>query len=409
MSGYVKRTTCRSCGGDHLTPILDLGAMPPANAYVEPADIDKPEAIFPLTLSLCEDCFLLQTPDVVDPEILFKNYHYSTAASGPMVAHFQAYAENAIRPFILGGADLVVDIGGNDGVLLGFAKSFARVLNVDPADNLSEMSESKGAPFYPAFFSFDVAKKVVAEYGHARVATANNVFAHIDGINDVFKGVAHLIGDEGVFICEVHWAKNLLDEACFDQIYHEHLCFYSLHALKAVIERAGMRVFDVEIVPTQGQSLRVFAAKGRPEKEAVRRTLETEKAAGLLDIERYRTFAAVVERNRAEALALIASLKAEGKRIIGYGAPAKGNTLLNYYGLDARSIEYLTDSTPAKQGLFSPGAKIPIYPPEETQKRPPDYVLLLAWNYKDAILRNESALREKGVKFFVTTPKVSIF
>ncbi len=408
MRDYVRRDSCRSCGSKKLRPILDLGAMPPANAYVKPGDLNETEASFPLSLSLCEDCFLLQVPDVVAPDILFKDYHYFTGANEPMVKHFRDYAENAIKPFIRSSSDLVVDIGGNDGVLLGFAKSFAKVLNIDPADNLSSASECRGVSFYNAFFSRAVAEEVLKTFGHARVVTANNVFAHVDDVNDVFMGASTLIGDEGVFICEVHWVKNLLDLACFDQVYHEHLCFYSLHALMPVIARAGMTIFDVDIVPTQGESLRVFAARDRKPKESVERVLSAERAAGLVDIDRYLRFARTVAQNKEDTLSLIAKLKAQGKRIIGYGAPAKGNTLLNYYGLDSNSIEYLTDTTPAKQGLYSPGARIPIVAPQEIQFRQPDFILLLAWNYRDAILAKEQTLRDKGINFFVTTPRLEI-
>jgi hypothetical protein len=293
-------------------------------------------------------------------------------------------------------------------LLLEYVKPHARILNIDPADNLEGMSRAKDIPFYPAFFSSKTADDIVAAYGAASVVTANNVFAHIDPIRDVFEGASRLIGDDGVFICEVHWVKHLLDEACFDQIYHEHLCFYSLHALRALIQTSGMTVFDVEIVPTQGQSLRVFAAKNKKAGESVGRILEIERAAGILNVEKYLSFARSVEQNKREAVELIDNLKSRGKRIVGYGAPAKGNTLLNYYGLDNHSIDYLIDSTPAKQGLYSPGALIPIFPPSELNRRPPDFILLLAWNYKEAILRKEASLLERGVKFFVTTPKVFI-
>ena len=408
MSGYFRRTTCRACEGNKLTEILDLGVMPPANAYVYPENIKKQESKYPLTIHFCLDCYLLQVLDVVSPELLFKNYHYTTGSSEPMRHHFHDYAEKAVRQYISGPSDLVIDIGGNDGLLLEYVKPHARILNIDPADNLEGMSRDKDIPFYPAFFSSKTADDIVAAYGAASVVTANNVFAHIDPIRDVFEGAGRLIGDDGVFICEVHWVKHLLDEACFDQIYHEHLCFYSLHALQALIRTSGMTVFDVEIVPTQGQSLRVFAAKNKKAGESIGQILEIERAAGLLNVEKYLSFARSVEQNKREAIELIDNLKSRGKRIVGYGAPAKGNTLLNYYGLDTHSIDYLIDSTPAKQGLYSPGALIPIFPPSELSRRPPDFILLLAWNYKEAILRKEASLLERGVKFFVTAPKVSI-
>ena len=253
MFAHTHRTTCRVCGSADLTKVLDLGATPPANAYLRKEDLDKPEPSYPLVLYFCRTCTLAQLLDVVDPAILFKDYHYLTGASTPAIEHFKDYAKNAIVPYVESKNDLVVDIGGNDGILLSFVKDAARVLNVDPADNLASLSEKNGVPFYPAFFNSATADELLEKYGHAKVVVANNVFAHIDPIRDVFKGVAKLIGDNGTFIFEVHWAKHLVEEVAYDQIYHEHLCFYSLHAAKYLIEATGMQVFDAEIVPMQGK------------------------------------------------------------------------------------------------------------------------------------------------------------
>lgn len=262
--------------------------------------------------------------------------------------------------------------------------------------------------FYSAFFTSETADDIIAKYGKATVVVANNVFAHTDPIRDVFGGVAKLIGNEGTFVFEVHWAKHLVEEGAFDQIYHEHLCFYSLHAAKYLVEVAGMSIFDVEIVPMQGKSLRVYASKNKEATPNVARILQEEEDAGLTHEEVYQRFSREVETNKNILLELLHGLKAQGKRIIGYGAPAKGNTLLNYYGLSIETLDYLTDTTPLKQGLYSPGQHIPIFPPEKLLTDTPDYVLLLAWNFRDAILEKEEILREKGVKFIVTVPKVEV-
>jgi hypothetical protein len=408
MSDYIHKTTCRICGGADLTEVLNLGDTPPANAYLRKEDLDKTEKSFPLVLYFCRNCSLIQLLDVVDPQILFSNYHFLTSASLPSVMHFKKYAEEVVLPLITSPQDLVVDIGGNDGSLLSFVKDRARVLNVDPADNLASMSEEKGVPFYPAFFTSKTAEDIVASHGTARAVTANNVFAHTDPLRDVFSGVANLIGDDGVFIFEVHWAKHLLDEKCFDQIYHEHLCFHSLHALKHLVESVGLHIYDVEVVPMQGQSLRVFADKRRVPTVRVADLLREEKAAGLTDESTHRAFAETVQTNKQTTLSLLRDLKAKGKKIAGYGAPAKGNTLLNFYGIGPETIDYLTDTTPLKQGLYSPGMHIPIVSPRQLYLDTPDYVLLLAWNFKDAILAKEKELREKGVKFIITVPDVQI-
>ncbi len=405
---YTHHSTCRICGSADLMQVLDLGKTPPANAYVQFGDLDKQQPTYPLAIYFCRGCSLVQQLDVVDPDMLFKNYHYMTGANFPATEHFRRYAEDAIKRFISSADDLVIDIGGNDGVLLDFVKDFARVLNVDPADNLAAVSEAKGVPFYTAFFNSKTSDELLRKYGHANVVTANNVFAHTDPLRDVFAGVSKLIRHDGVFIFEVHWVKHLLETGCFDQIYHEHLCFHSLHALKHLVESSGMKIFDVEIVPMQGQSLRVYAAKDREPKASVAAILKEEQDAGLTREETYRSFSEVVERNKAELLTLLSGLKASGKKIVGYGAPAKGNTLLNYYGIGTETLDYLTDSTPLKHGLYSPGMKIPIKDEALLETDTPDYLLLLAWNYKDAILQKEQSLRDRGALFILTIPSVQI-
>jgi len=408
MKDYIHKTSCRVCEGSDLVEILDLGSTPPANAYIEEENLGEPEESFPLVLYFCRTCSLAQLLDVVDEEILFKDYHFLTAASAPSVAHFKKYSKDVILPLVKSKDDLVIDIGGNDGALLSFVKDYARVLNVDPADNLAPLSEEKGVPFYPAFFTSKTADDILKKYEKARVVVANNVFAHTDPIRDVFQGVSKLIGEDGTFIFEVHWAKHLIEGGAFDQIYHEHLCYYSLHAAKYLVEATGMKIFDVEIVPMQGLSLRVHVSKNRSSSKRVAEILEEEKKLGMRNEDAYLNFAKEVHENKDKILKFIKEIKKGGKKIVGYGAPAKGNTLLNYYGLGAETIEYLTDTTSLKQGLYSPGMHIPIVSPEKLLTDTPDYILLLAWNFKDVILEKEKDLRKKGVKFIITVPEVVI-
>jgi hypothetical protein len=409
MNDWVHRTECRVCGGADLVPLLDLGTTPPANAYLRREQLAEPERRFPLAIHLCTHCSLVQLLDVVNPEILFKDYHYVTGASLPSVAHFQEYADTVVAPFLESKSDLVIDIGGNDGVLLSFLTDRARVLNVDPADNLAVLSEARGVPFHADFFTSSVAQELRALHGPARVITANNVFAHTDPIRDVFSGVASLLDTHGVFVFEVHWVNHLLSEGCFDQIYHEHLCFYSLHALAHLVEASGMRIFDVQIVPTQGQSLRVFASVDRrPVNAAVEAVLAEERRSGVTKYETWQQFAATVAQGKQAMVDLLSSLKQQGKRIAGYGAPAKSSTLLNYYGIGPETLDYIADSTPLKQGLYTPGMHIPIVPIERLAEDPPDYVFILVWNFKDAILAREQALRERGVKFILAFPRITV-
>lgn len=406
--GFTHNTACRVCLGTDLVKVLDLGETPPANAYLKKEDLNRPEQTFPLALYFCRTCSLAQLLDVVDPEILFKDYHFLTGASKPAVEHFQNYAQRVVKPFITSKNDLVIDIGGNDGVLLEPVKEFARVLNVDPADNLASISEERGVPFYAAFFTSKVAEDLLNMYGPAKVVTANNVFAHTDPIRDVFEGVAKLIGEDGTFIFEVHWVKHLIDENAFDQIYHEHLCFYSLHAIRWLVESAGMTVFDVEVVPMQGKSLRVYAAKNRQVSSRVTELLAEEKQSHLTEESTFLKFGERVEKNKKKLKALLSDLKKEGKKVVGYGAPAKSTTLLNYYSIGPETISYIVDSTPLKQGLYTPGTHIPIFPPEYIHKAPLDYVVIFAWNFKDAILEKEKDLIKKGVKFVITVPDLKI-
>lgn len=406
---FRTRSDCRICGSTDLVKVLDLGSTPPANAYLRAEHLDLPEATFPLELHFCRVCSLAQLIHVVAPEILFHDYHYVTGASTPSVEHFGRYAAETIAPLVANSTDLVVDIGGNDGVLLEAVRGFARVLNVDPASNLSPLSEARGVPFLGRFFSERVACEIVLQHGTAAVVTANNVFAHTDMLLDAFNGVRVLIGESGTFVCEVHWVGDLLERNCFDQIYHEHLCFYSLHAMQWLMQRAGLTLVHVEIVPTQGQSLRVFAKREGVASKAVTDLLALEITKGVTSEAEFMAFASRVRANRDAVLSLVRDIKAAGKRIAGYGAPAKGNTLLNYYGLGTDDIEYLVDSTTQKQGLFSPGMHIPIVDRQMLESQPVDYALILAWNFRDAILRQEASIRASGTQFIVTVPTVEIF
>lgn len=408
MNKYYLRKTCRICDSSDLVKILDLGVSPMANAYLDLKQLSQPEEKFPLSTYYCKNCTLVQVLDVVNPSLLFHDYHFITSASTPSVKHFKEYADMVSERFIISPDNLCVDIGGNDAVLSSFLQNNAEVINIDPASNLKSFSEEKGVSMICDFFTSKLAKMIRKKYGEATVVTANNVTAHIDDIKDVYKGIATLIGENGVFIAESHWVKDLINNVSFDQIYHEHLCFYSLHALSLLANLVGLTIFDVEMVPMQGQSLRIFVSKNRKVLPSVKAILEQEKKAGLTNVKTYLDFSSKVEKSKISLKKLLTDLKKTGKKIVGYGAPAKGNTLLNYYNVDTSVIDYLTDSTPAKQGLYSPGMHIPIYSPDRLKIEKPDYILLLAWNYTDVILEKEKDLRKQGVKFIVTVPELRV-
>lgn len=402
---YVRRTTCRSCSFD-LTEVLDLGSMPLANNFLTEDKLEAPEYQFPLSLAFCRSCFLAQVPDVVDPELLFKDYLYTTGSSPVLVKHFEELAAK-LRPFLSKSTDLAIDIGGNDGTLLAYLKGYPTI-NVDPALNLRGRNEDKGISFIPHLFSDKLSHEILLTYGKAKVITATNAFAHSDHIEDMAQGVADLLDDEGVFVLEVHWVKNLL-EGGYDQIYHEHLCYYSLHSLIELLEPFGLTVFAAKIIPIHGQSLRVFVSKSATFAGAsVEAILSEERQRRLTDVNTYLEFGKKVERNKDKLRRGLANLRKQGKRIAGYGAAAKGNILLNYCKIHPHLVEYLVDSSPLKQGLYSPGVHIPVKAPEYLQNDRPDYVLLLAWNYADDILKKEQLVRDLGTKFIIPIPEVSI-
>jgi hypothetical protein len=373
--------------------------MPPANAFRKPGGA---ETSYPLTVAFCEDCSLLQVPDVVAPEILFKDYVYATGASAPLVTHFYNYAHDAILPLV-SEDDLMVDVGGNDCTLLDFVKERCRVWNIDPSSPLLP-----NVPTYSVMFNSQVAKDFVLAHGPAKVVTANNVLAHVDDLIDFLEGVRHLLADDGTFIFEIHWVKDLLDHTGFDQIYHEHLCYFSLTALVRMLDHVGLKIYNVEIVQNHGRSLRVFAKKSPAAIMAmVESVLWIEYDGGLTDISVYQKFATAVQNKREVLRDLLYDLKDGGARIVGYGAPAKGSTLINYCGLGS-TLEYVVDGSKAKQGTLVPGTRVPVVRPERLLHDAPEYALLLSWNYRDHILEKEHVLRERGTKFIVPVPGIEI-
>src|SRR3989338_6905205 len=404
---FIHKTKCRICDGSDLVKILDLGEMPLANAFLKEEDLSKKERFFPLVVYFCGNCALLQLLDVVNPEILFGHYDYCTSASQPLAEHFRRSGERLAQKFIKSRDDLAVEIGGNDGVLLSAIKDRCRTLNIEPARNIADISQQKNIETINVFFNSVIAGNIVKDYGHARLIVANNVMAHIDGLKDVFAGVKNLLEDDGTFVFETHWVGNLIGEGGFDQIYHEHLCYFSLRPLIFLAEKFGLKIFDVELIPVHGESLRVYAGKKQKVFDSVAALLNKEKELGLHDPETFLSFSKKVEKNKKDLTDLLTRLKKEKKGIAGYGATAKGNTLLNHFGIDNKTIDFISDTTPLKQGLFAPGSHIPIYS-RESWPRVPDYFLLLAWNYADAIIAKEKEYRDKGGKFIIPVPEVRI-
>ena len=405
---YIRKNHCRICASERLLDILDLGEMPPANAFLRQEDLAQPESAFPLVVAFCPDCSLVQLRHTVQPELLFRDYPYATSASQPLAEHFVATGRELVERFGLMAEDLVVEIGGNDGTLLAGIKDRCRVLNIEPASTVAALAQEQGVETLNIFFSKQVAEEIKRTLGPTRLIIANNVIAHLDDLKDIFTGITTLLDRRGVFVFEVHWVGNLIGEGGFDQIYHEHLSYFSLLALQRLVAQAGLEIFDVELLPFHGQSLRVYAGRGLTVTPAVGELLAQEHALGLDRSDTFLRFREKVVATRERLRELLSSLKREGKRIVGYGAPAKGNTLLNYAQLDASTIDFLTDTTPFKQGRYSPGMRILVHPPEKIKETQPDYLLLFAWNYADAIIQREAAYREAGGKFIVPVPEPKI-
>ena len=403
ISDHTHRTTCRACGGSDLAEVLNLGEQPLANAFLRPNQFAD-EKRYPLVLYFCRGCSLVQLLDVVRPDILFnKNYVYSNKTIPALHEHFRDYAEKEILPHV-GSRDLVVDIGGNDGLLLSFLKDRARVLNVDPAAGPDTVRCCQ--PFTEA-----LAESITVDgTKRAKVITANNVFAHVDDIQDALRGIYRLLRDDGVFIMEVHWVADLVKRGCFDQIYHEHLCYWSLTALTKVLNSVGLHVVDCKVVWTQGRSLRVTAAKKPYGGVSTADYFYSLERGYLTEEETFLEFGKRAFAKRALLRDLLYDLSGEAdcRMIVGYGAPAKGNTLLNFVGISWPHLTYLIDSTPAKQGLYTPGANLLVRHPDTIKEERPDYALLLAWNYADEILKREAELRAAGTKFIVPFPEVTI-
>ncbi|MEK7169857.1 MAG: class I SAM-dependent methyltransferase [Patescibacteria group bacterium] len=406
------KSTCRICKGKNLSRILSFGPTPPANAFLRTDELSRSEPYYPLDVNLCGVCGLVQLADVVDSRILFKDYVYVSSTSPVFIAHFGAFAKEVFTRFNLSKKSLVVDIGSNDGILLRpFKKLGARVLGVEPDTSIANLARKAGIPTVSEFFTPNTTKKILQKYGSADVITATNVFAHIDDIHAVAKGVKMLLTKEGVFIIEAPYLVDFLDKNLFDTVYHEHLSYLSVSALSHFFEGVGMKIIDVERVDSHGGSLRVFAKKknatGTPSL-AVQELLTLEKLKGLREEKVYLEYELRILENRAKLLSMLTGLKKSGKRVAGYGAPAKGNTLLNFFSIGKELLEYIVDDSPHKQGRHTPGKRIPVVSSKLLIDNPPDYLLILAWNFAPSIIAKNEAFRKKGGKFIIPVPRPRI-
>ena len=399
--------TCRSCGTRGLTPVLDLGLQPLANALRTEEQLAVEEPRYPLELAWCASCSLVQITTSVSPELLFSDYPYFSSVSATLVEHARGIATRLVRDRGLGPDSLAMEVASNDGYLLQhYQAAGVPVLGVDPAANIAAHAEARGVPTRCAFFGRELAAELKADGVRPDVIHANNVLAHVPDLNGFVAGIATLIGDHGRFVTESPYLKDLLDGLEFDTIYHEHLCYYSLTALVRLFARHGLAVEDLEHLSIHGGSLRLFvgAASVVQPSEAVTRLLEEEQQWGVDTFEPYERFGADVDALGVQLRRMLDDLKAQGHRIAAYGAAAKGSTLLNTFGIGPERLEYIVDASPHKQGLYAPGTGLAIVPPARLVEDRPDDVLLLAWNFAEEILRQQQAYRDAGGRFLVPLP-----
>jgi SAM-dependent methyltransferase len=400
---------CRSCGADNLELILSLGETPLANALLTAQQRSQPEPRFPLDLVYCPACALVQITETVPPEQLFSHYLYLSSFSDTMLQSAEEVANRLTDRRHLGPSSLVVELASNDGYLLQYYKRRqVPVLGIEPAANVAKVAQDRGIPTLVRFFGKEVAGELRDQGKSADVIHANNVLAHVADLNGFVAGIALLLKENGVAVIEVPHVKALVEHLEFDTIYHEHLCYYSLTALEPLFQRHGLTLVDVERLPIHGGSLRFYASRTGARSEAVRQLLAEEAAAGVARFEFYRDFGQKVAGLRERLRRELASLKGEGKRLAAYGASAKGSTLLNYFGINGDTLDFVVDRSTVKQGYYTPGTHLPILPTQALLERRPDYVLLLSWNFADEILAQQAAYRQQGGRFIIPIPDVKV-
>lgn len=408
------RSQCRSCGAALEHTFVDLGMSPLANSYIKPEQLSRMEPFYPLHVYVCAKCWLVQLEEFSSPHDIFSDYAYFSSFSDSWLAHAKAYVDMISARFNLGRHSKVVEIASNDGYLLqNFVASGVPVLGVEPAANVAEAAIKKGVNTKVAFFGEKTALGLLGDGWAADLIIGNNVLAHVPDLNDFVKGLKALLGPKGLITMEFPHLLRLMEENQFDTIYHEHFSYFSFLAVEQVFARHGMKLFDVEEVPTHGGSLRIYAAHQDDVSKTIgpraKELKSREQAAGFGRLDRYLSFGSVVEATKRKLLSFLITAKQEGKHVVGYGAPAKGNTLLNYCGVRTDLMDYTVDRSPHKQGHFLPGVHIPIYSPERIRQTQPDYLLILPWNIRAEVMEQMAFVREWGCRFVVPIPEVKVF
>ncbi len=405
---------CRHCSQHLNLNFIDLGTAPPSNAYVKKSQLNLPEKWYPLKVLVCENCWLVQTEDIASAGELFDSeYAYFSSFSKSWLAHAQSYVQKMKSRFDLGSTSFVIEVAANDGYLLQYVKaSGISCLGVEPTRSTAAAAREKGITIEEVFFGVESSRAIVASHGQADLTAANNVLAHVPFINDFVSGFREILKPNGVSTFEFPHLLNLVKENQFDTIYHEHFSYLSLTAVKAVFEKNGLSIFDVEELPTHGGSLRVYAQKKESGRHvvtsAVEKMLVLESEHGISRRDFYENFQIRAEKIKFELLRFLLDANKSGKKVAAYGAAAKGNTLLNFSGVRADLINCVADANPNKQGQFLPGSRIPIVTPEELLRYQPDYVIILPWNLKQEIMGSLQAIKQWNGKFVTFIPGLEI-
>jgi len=405
---------CMCCGTRLEHTFVDLGMSPLCESYVPAEKLNQMEPFYPLHVYVCQKCFLVQLEEYVSPEAIFTEYAYFSSYADSWVEHMRRYADLITDRLHLGRQSFVVEVASNDGYLLQhFVKKGIPVLGIEPADNVAKVAVEKGVPTLVKFFGETTARELVAEGKRADLICGANVFAQVPRPNDFVKGLAILLKPEGVITLEFPHLMRLMAENQFDTIYHEHFSYFSFLSAQTLFAAQGLTLFDVEELPTHGGSLRIYARHAadasKPVTDRAQELRRREVDAGFLRLETYAGFGEQVKETKRKLLEFLISARRAGKKVVGYGAPGKGNTLLNYCGIRTDFLDFTVDRSPYKQGKFLPGTHIPIYAPDRIREVRPDYVLILPWNFKDEIMKQMADIRSWGGSFVVPIPEAKVY
>ena len=410
---FPSGSTCRFCGAELRYTFVDLGMSPLCERIISADELNQMEPFYPLHVYVCEQCFLVQLEEFVSPEEIFTEYAYFSSYADSWLQHALKYTNLMIKKFNLNDKKHVVEVASNDGYLLQyFNKKHIPVLGIEPAANVAKVAEEKGIPTIVEFFGSDCARHLAEDGKSADLLIGNNVLAQVPDLNDFVEGMKILLKPNGIITMEFPHLIRLIEQNQFDTIYHEHFSYFSLFSVEKIFASHGLKLFDVDELSTHGGSIRIYAChvddELKPESENLQELKKREIQIGITNLEYYESFNQHVKETKRRLLSYLIKIKQEGKKIVGYGAPGKGNTLLNYCGIRTDFIDYIVDRNPYKHGKFTPGTHIPIYPTEKILETEPDYVMILPWNLKDEIVEQLSYIQEWGGKMFVPIPEVSL-